>query len=77
MLHVFGVLGFVANASNHVGLRGYMLYTKFGPRYDVTKPLVITRIRQDVAAGTCVAAMIPPPRYRLFSQGNLRQCFHR
>ena len=34
----------------------------FGPRYDVTKPFVLTRIRQDVSAGKCVAGMISPPR---------------
>ena len=34
----------------------------FGPQYDVTQLLVVTRIRQDVSAGTCVAGMISPPR---------------
>ena len=29
----------------------YVLETKFGLRYDVTKHLVLTRIRQDVSAG--------------------------
>ena len=32
--------------------------TNFGPRYDVPKPIVLTRIRQDVSAGKCVAGMI-------------------
>ena len=45
-----------------MGLRGYVLDTKFGPRYDVKKPLVLTRIRQDISAGKCVAGMISPPR---------------
>ena len=33
-----------------------------GPRYDVTKPLVLTRIRRDASAGKCVERMISPPR---------------
>ena len=41
-----------------------MLDTEFGPRYDATQPLVLTRVRQDVSAGNCVAAMISPPRQR-------------
>ena len=61
-LDVFGGSGFVAKATNHLGLRGCVRDTKFGPRYDVTRPLVLTRIRQDVSAGKCVAAMISPPR---------------
>ena len=32
MLDVFGGPGFLAKASNHLGLRGYVLNTKFGPR---------------------------------------------
>ena len=55
MLDVFGGLAFLAKSSNHIGLRGYVFDTKVGPRYDVTKPLVLTRIRQDVSAGKCVA----------------------
>ena len=50
MLDVFGGPGFLAKASNHLGLRGDVLDTKFGPRSDVTQPLVLTRIRQDVYA---------------------------
>ena len=46
MLDVFGGSGFVANATNHLGSRGYVLDTKFGRRHDVTQPLVQTRIRQ-------------------------------
>ena len=62
MLDVFGGSGFFTKATNHLGLRGYVLDSKFGPRYDVTQPLVLTRIRQDVSAGTCFAGMISPPR---------------
>ena len=51
MCGVFGETGFVAKATNHLGLRGYVLDTKFGPKYDVTKPLVLTGIGQDVSAG--------------------------
>ena len=32
--------------------------TKSGPRCDVSQPLVLTGIRQDVSSATCVAAMI-------------------
>ena len=58
MLDVFGEPGFLAKAINLLGLRGYVLDTKTGPMYDVTKLLVLTRIRQDVTAGKCVAKMI-------------------
>ena len=44
MLDVFGGRGFLAKATNHLGLRDYVLDTKFGPRYDVTNPLVLTGI---------------------------------
>ena len=47
---------------NHQGLRGYVLDTKFGPRYDVSQPIVLTRSRQDVSAGTCAEGMISHPR---------------
>ena len=60
--HMLGGLGFLAKASYHLGLRGCVLGTKLEARYDETKPLVLTRIRQDVSAGKCVAAMISPPR---------------
>ena len=62
MLDVFGGSGFVAVATNYLGLRCYVLDTKFASRYDVTKPLVLTRTRQDVSVAQCVAAMISPPR---------------
>ena len=45
-----------------MGLRGYVLDSKFGPTYDVTQPLILTRIRQDVSAGKLVEAVIPPSR---------------
>ena len=57
MLDVFGGAGFLAQTTDHLCLREYVLDTKFGPRYDVTKPLVLNRIRQDVSAGKCVAGM--------------------
>ena len=59
-MDVFGGSG-LTKATNHFGTRGYVLDTKFGPWY-VTQPLVLTRIRQDVSAGKCVAAIISPPR---------------
>ena len=48
---VFGGNGFLTKATNLLGLRGYVLGTKFGPRYDVTQAIVLSRIRQDVSAG--------------------------
>ena len=48
--------------THHLFLRFYMLEKKFRPRYDVTIPLVLTRNRQDVSAGKCVAGMTSPPR---------------
>ena len=36
MLDEFGGSGFMSKATNHLGLRGYVLDTKFGPRHDVT-----------------------------------------
>ena len=62
MFDVFGGLGFLAKAKNHLGLRGCVPDTKFEPKYHVTMLLVHARIRQDVSAGTCVAGMISRPR---------------
>ena len=58
---------------------GYVLDTKFGPRYDVTKPFVLTRIRQDVSAGKCVAGMTSTSTTTHFvlSQSHFHQCCHR
>ena len=42
-MFLFDVLGgstCVAEATNHLGLRGFVLDTKFGARFDVTEPLV-------------------------------------
>ena len=64
-LDVFGGSGFLTKATNNPGLRGHVLDTKFGPRYDVTQPLVLTRSRQDVSARKCVAGMISPPRHHM------------
>ena len=63
MLDVFGGTGLLAKATNHLDLRSYVLDTKFGPRYDVTQHLVLTRIRLHVSVGKCVAGMIPPPSH--------------
>ena len=50
MRDVFGGSGFMATATNHLVLRGHVLDTKFGLRYDVTESLVLTRIRPDISA---------------------------
>ena len=39
-----------------------MFDTKFGARYNVTKPFVLTSTRKDVSAGNCVTTMISLPR---------------
>ena len=57
-----GGYGFLTHATDHLGLHGCVLDTKFGTRYDVREPLALARIRQDVSAGKCVTGMIPPPR---------------
>ena len=62
LLDMFGGSGFLSKATNDLGLRGYVLDTKVGPRYEVIKPLVLARVRQDVSAGKCVAAVISSPR---------------
>ena len=62
LFDVFGGSGFVAITTIIWFLRGYVLDTKFGTKYDVTQPLVLAGIRQDVSAGECVAGMISPPR---------------
>ena len=49
--------------TDHLGLRGRVLDTKFGSKYGVTKPFVPTRIRHDFSAGTFVAGLIPPPQH--------------
>ena len=61
-LDVFDDNDFLTRATHRLGLRGDVLDTKFGARYDVTKPLVLTIIRQDVSAVKRVAGMISPPR---------------
>ena len=42
MFDVFGGSGFLTKATNHVAFRDYVRDTELGPRYDVTKPLVLT-----------------------------------
>ena len=55
----------IANPSAHKRMTGMCILaldTRFGPRYDVTDLLVLTRIRQKVSAGKSVAGTISPPR---------------
>ena len=59
---MFGGFGFLSKTTNASGLRCHVLDTKFVPRCDVTQPLVLTGIRQDISARKCVARMISPPR---------------
>ena len=63
LFDVFGGLGFLAKASKSSVIVWPMCsIQKFGPKYDVTKPVVLTRIRQHVSAGKSVAGMISTPR---------------
>ena len=39
LIDVFGGSGFLSQATNHLGLRGCVFDTKFGPKYDVSKPM--------------------------------------
>ena len=48
----------MSKATGHWCLRGFVLDTQFGPRYDVTQLLVLTLLRQDFSAGKCLAHMI-------------------
>ena len=62
LFDVFGGNDFLTRTTNRLGLRGYVLDTKFGARYDASQRLVLTRIRQDISAGKRIAGMISPPR---------------
>ena len=50
MHDVFGGSGFLTRASNHLGLRGYVLDTKFGPRYAVCL-VVVERVGNPDCCG--------------------------
>ena len=78
MFDVFGGNGFLTQATNQLGLRGSVLDTTVGLRYGVTQPIVLTRMRQDVFAGKCVAGMISLPRQHTSCSSKIfRQCRHR
>ena len=79
LLDVFGGSGFLSKATNHLGLRCHVLDTKFGPRYDVTQSLVLTRIRHDVSAGKCVEGMVfsSTTTQLVLFHSYFRQCCHR
>ena len=62
MLDVLGGDDFLSDATHRLGSRGRVLDRKLGPRYDVSRPIVLTTIQQGVSAGKCVARMISPPR---------------
>ena len=62
MLDVLGGDDFLSDATHRLGSRGHVLDRKLAPRYDVSRPIVLTTLQQDVSAGKCVARMISPPR---------------
>ena len=79
VLDAFGASGFLSSATNHLGWRGSVLDTKFGPRYDVTAfcphQNSTGRLRRK-----CVAGMSSPSRQRahfVLFQNHFPQCFHR
>ena len=72
MIDVFGGSCFLAKTKNHWGLCGYVVDTKFGPRYDVTQLIVLSSIRQDVLAGKVCTTT-----HFVLSQSYYRQCCHR
>ena len=51
MFDVFGGLAYVAKTTNHLCLRGYVLDAKFGPKYDLTKPLFSTEFDKTSSLG--------------------------
>ena len=71
LLDVFGVCGFFGKRGKSFGFRGYVLDTKFDLWYDVTQPPFLTRIRQDVSSGKCVAGMLSPPRLHTSCSSNV------
>ena len=71
----FGGSGFLATATNQFGC-GFVLDTKFGPRYDVTQPLwnLTGRLRLEVCRSNDFTSTTT---HFVLSQGDLRQCCHR
>ena len=64
---------------HHLGMRGHLLDTKLGPWYDVTRPLVLTRIRQDVLRWNMCRKddFISTTTHFVLSPNYFRQCLHR
>ena len=71
---VFGGSGFFAKATNHLGSRGCILDTTFGPGYDVTKPLVLTGFEKTYPLGNVSRRWFHLHDYTLRA---LRKKFHR
>ena len=57
---LFGGTCDLAKTTAHMRLRGFVLDTKFGSKRDETKPIALTRRRQDDSAAKCVAGMMSP-----------------
>ena len=73
LLDFFGRSCFLAKTG-----AAYVFDTKLGPRYDVTKPLVRTIIRQDVSAGKCRRNVFTSTTTRfMLSQSDFRLRGHR
>ena len=78
-IDVVGGSGFLSKATHHLGLRGYVLDTKFGSRCDVAQPFVLTRIRQEVSAGKMRRRkdLTSTTTHLVLSQNYFRHYFHR
>ena len=79
MLDVFGGSGFRTKARNYSGLRGFVLDTKFGLRYDVTQPPCshqnsTRRLRWKVCRRNDFTSTTP---HLVFFQSLFSQCCHR
>ena len=79
MVDVFGGSGFLTTATNHLGLRSFVLDTKFDSRDDVTQPLVshqnsTRRFRWKMCRRDDFTSTTP---HFVLSQHYFRQCFHR
>ena len=75
-MDVFGGFGFLSKATNHLGLRGCVLDTKFGPWYDATQPYQISTRRRRWKV-CCRNDFTSRATNFVPSNSYLHHCFHR
>ena len=63
MIDVFGGDGFLTKATNLLGLRGYVLDTKFGSRCDVTQPNVFQNSTTSPLENVSQEGFSPPRQH--------------